>query len=100
MLAYENQNKTDAKKRKLEEVHLEELSCDEICRNIESHHFVILVKNTSTKSFENENSKALNDVFKPGMNCFINFLILLRILVKYLINKEYEIHPFFTIFKE
>ena len=76
MSAGENQNKTDAKKRKLDEVHLLKLSCSQIGKNIENQNFLKLCKKTSTKSLGNENSKAWNLVFQPGKNFYPSLFLL------------------------
>ena len=73
-----NPNKTDAKKRNVEEVHLGELNCDEICRNIENHDFVKLCNKTSTKRFENKILKASNDVFQQSKIVLSIFVFVLN----------------------
>ena len=90
MSAGENQNKTDAKKRKLEEVNLQELRCSQTGKNIEKQDFSKLCIKTSTKIFGNENSKASNDVFQPGKNFLSLFVFVLKLYFCFVFDMKFS----------
>ena len=62
--AEDHQNKTDKKKRKLEEVHQKSLTCGPVGRSFKVPNIVRLCKTTSSKSFKDKRvSRTGNHLF-------------------------------------